>query len=400
MAYRIRIACLATLTLGPIWGQELVLPRARVFSSAAPRSDRVAAPAALSGREAVVRWYQTQYLATVPPAEWTGNRSNCDPGATSEAYAAATLQRLNSLRILAGLNGDLTLSPAWNAQCQAAALMMSVQRQLSHTPAPGWACYTDAGAEAAAHANLALGLEGPAAIDFYFDDPGTGNAAVGHRRWLLYPPTQRVGVGSVPAVGGFAANAVWVVGGQGDRPAEPRWVAWPPAGYVPYRLLPAISKRWSFSMPQASFAGATVSMFRDGVAVPVTLEPQSEGYADNTLVWLPQGVPVTAPGDDITYSIIISNVVGDDGPQTYAYDVTIIDPLRVVPSPVLAARIQGDALVLSWPGSFSGYRVQRADSLSEGRRWDDVPGVPQLVANSWALSVERGLPRSFYRLSR
>jgi hypothetical protein len=135
---------------------------------------------------------------------------------------------------------------------------MSAQGSLSHTPPTNWACYTTNGAEAAGKSNIGLGADGPGVIDLYVDDPGSGgNAAVGHRRWILYPPTKIMGTGSIPGTGGWAANALWVIGGTGSRPAQPAWVAWPPQGFIPYQILPKNSQRWSFSYRSATFTGAS-----------------------------------------------------------------------------------------------------------------------------------------------
>ena len=74
------------------------------------------------------------------------------------------------------------------------------------------------------------------------DEFGAGNAAVGHRRWILYPQTRNFGNGDVPVNGSnYAANALWVIDGNfgGPRPTtrEP-YVAWPAPGYFPYELVP------------------------------------------------------------------------------------------------------------------------------------------------------------------
>lgn len=120
----------------------------------------------------------------------------------------------------------------------------------------------------------------------YIDDGGDNNAAVGHRRWLLYPeavafgtgdvgdhpwaPSQRLGTSfpagpltpSVPwawtqgsprptAPPGAWANTLWVFAERlPSRPATPAYVTWPSAGFVPYRNMPT-SKRWSLSVPGA-----------------------------------------------------------------------------------------------------------------------------------------------------
>jgi hypothetical protein len=171
---------------------------------------------------------------------------------------------------MGGLPADVILDSGWNAKCQAAALMMSAQGQLSHYPDASWACYSEDGKDAAGHSNLA-GCAGPEAIEAYMHDWGDSNYFVGHRRWILYPPQKVMGTGSVPAtsVNGtyhFAANALWVVGGFGTRPAAPEWVAWPPDGYVPY---PVVYPRWSFSYPGADFSRASVAMSQSGSPVPL-----------------------------------------------------------------------------------------------------------------------------------
>ena len=42
--------------------------------------------------------------------------------------------------------------------------------------------------------------------------------------------------------------------------------------------------------------------------VPLTIEPMAQGYGDNTIVWVPQGVPGTKPAGDIIYSGTPENV--------------------------------------------------------------------------------------------
>jgi hypothetical protein len=59
---------------------------------------------------------------------WNGNRSTCTAGTTSQAYADATILRVNYYRAMTGLPGDVILSNLWNLQVQDAALMMSAQK--------------------------------------------------------------------------------------------------------------------------------------------------------------------------------------------------------------------------------------------------------------------------------
>jgi len=350
-------------------------------------------------RAAVARFYQTTYRASDGVAAgWNGNRSNCDAGTTSQAYADATILRVNYFRAMVGLPGDVVLSNAWSLKAQEAALMMSAQGQLSHSPGTSWACYTAAGAEAAGKSNLALGADAAYAIDLYMDDPGSGgNAAVGHRRWILYPPTKIMGTGNIPGSGGWGANDLWVIGGAGSRPAQPEWVAWPPKGYVPYPILPRSSGRWSLSYRSATFTNARVFMQHAGTNVPVTLENQSQGYGDNTIVWVPQGVPTGAPAGDLTYTVTVSNVVVSSQARLFTYEVTLIDP----DVPTLTQQLQANNTVrLSWPSTSTGYTLQRNASLSNPAGWTAVSPAPGVVGGEYVATVTATNAQQFFRLRK
>ncbi len=350
-------------------------------------------------RADVVRLYQVTYKASQGVASgWNGNRSTCAAGTTSLAYADATILRVNYFRAMAGLPSDVILSNAWNLKAQDAALMMSAQGALSHTPDPTWSCYTAGGAEAAGKSNLALGADAAAAIDLYMDDPGSGgNAAVGHRRWLLYPPTRIMGAGNIPSTGGWAANDLWVIGGAGSRPPQPAWVAWPSPGYVPWQIMPRSSGRWSFSYPSATFTGAAVFMKRAGTNVSLTLETQAQGYGDNTIVWVPQGIPTGAPPGDASYSVTVSNVVVSGQSKVFTYTVTIIDP----DVPTLAIRIgPTNSLALSWPSASTGYSLQQNSSLTNSAGWTNLSVTPQIVSNQYVATVQIGSGPRFYRLKK
>ena len=352
----------------------------------------------LNDRTAVIQLYQGTYLASAGVTSgWTGNRSTCTPGSTSQAYADATILRVNYYRAMAGLPGDVVLSNAWNVEAQAAALMMSVQGSLSHSPGTNWACYSPAGADAAGKSNLALGADAAAAIDLYMDDPGTGgNAAVGHRRWILYPPTKIMGTGNIPASGGWAANDLWVIGGAGSRPAQPAWVAWPPPGYVPWQIMPRSSGRWSFSYPGASFSAATVYMQHAGTNLSLSLEAQAQGYGDNTIVWLPQGIPTGAPAQDLNYQVTVSNVVVSGQSRVFSYSVTIIDPAVPTLSINLA---RTNNLTISWSSASAGYSLQQNSSLKSSA-WTNANVIPQLVGNQYVASLPIPSGQHFYRLTK
>ena len=285
-------------------------------------------------RNQVAGAYQTIYLpqGNVPIA-WNGNVLACNAGTDSLAYQTATIERVNFYRALSGLPGNITLLGATEqTDTQAAALMFSANQALSHDPPANWLCYTTAGHTAAGNSNIALGFgndaaAGPGAVDLYMDDGGGGNTAAGHRRWVQFPPQTQMASGSIPYNPQWASNALWVFGPMGTRPPTPNGVSWPPQGYVPWQLLPMSSNRWSFSWNNANFASATVSMTRNGVALGApSYDPVQNGYGDNTLVWEPQGVTYSQPGQDVVYHVVVSGISGGGAPSSVAYDVIVIDP--------------------------------------------------------------------------
>src|SRR5437762_304935 len=142
-------------------------------------------------------------------------------------------------------------------------------------------------------------------------DPGAGNTAVGHRRWILFPPETSMGNGNTTATNNtfqgtfIGSNALGVIGSFGPRPATPEFVAWPPSGFVPFQVVYA---RWSFSFPSADFTQASVSMTQGATPVGLTVLTQSQGFGDNTIVWEPSANFSTAPSADTPYTVNLNNV--------------------------------------------------------------------------------------------
>jgi len=281
-----------------------------------------------SDRQASLDYFNQIYRASVGvPIGWTGNHASCDAGVTSTAFREAVRLRINYFRAMAGVPVVVQLSDEYNDKAQQAALMMSVNGQLSHNPPSTWLCYTQGGAEAAGSSNLYLGVYGPSAITGYIQDPGSGNYAVGHRRWILYPQTQWMGTGDIPPTGGYwSSNALWVFDENlwDPRPqTREEYVAWPPPGYVPYQV---VFPRWSLSYDDADFSAATVVMSSGGQSIPLTVRPVVYGYGENTLVWEPALSFGSPPPGDIAYAVTVSGVEINSELHDFTYQVVIFDP--------------------------------------------------------------------------
>jgi hypothetical protein len=290
-----------------------------------------------ASRESARSFYNAVYRASDNvPMDSTADTATCVPGTNSPNYRDAVLRRINWYRAMAGVPATVMLDATFNAKDQQAAQMMSSNEDLNHYPPATWSCYSADGAEAAGKSNIGLGVAGAECVTGYIHDHGANNNIVGHRRWLLYPQTQLMGTGDVPEQGAYRpANAICVQDGHYGDPRPPTrapYVAWPPAGYTP---APVVYPRWSFSYPDANFAGATINMLSNGVSVSVIKEAVSDGYGENTLVWVPMGLnanvestPWPFNGQDTVYTISIGNVGLGAGTTNWTYSVTVFDPLQ------------------------------------------------------------------------
>lgn len=285
-----------------------------------------------SRREPVRLFFNTVHASSDGVASgWQGDLAGCVAGDTSAAFKAAMVRRINWYRAMAGMPAAVELDATFNRKAQQSALMMAANRSLSHNPPASWKCYTSDGAEGAGKSNIYLGSFGPNAISGYILDPGSGNSAVGHRRWILYPQTRFMGVGDVDgAIAGTASNSLWVQDANiwSARPAvRDDFIAWPPKGYVPYQT---VYPRWSLSYPKADFSAARVTMTENGQPMATQLEAIANGYGENTLVWLPgnyrDGSRWQKPAADTVYQVTIDNVKVNGAAKSFSYSVTVFDP--------------------------------------------------------------------------
>ncbi|MBN13408.1 MAG: hypothetical protein CMI17_10505, partial [Opitutaceae bacterium] len=316
-----------------------------------------------SNREEVRTFFNAIYWASnYATIDWTGSFTpfpgtgtrtfeEISPlaGDTSDLFKEAVLLRINFYRAMAGIPADIIFVDDLNQAAQMAALIMSGNDNISHFPLlAGFVNYLSAdGIQGAADSNLAIGSYGPDSVDGYMQDKGSGNTAVGHRRWLLYPPMLEMGTGDVP--GGEIpaeaqantpgdsttvrrANAIHVFSSNnfGALPdIDFPYVAFPQKGYVPYHI---VYPRWSFAIDGANFSAASVSMTRDGSPIAVAIEPyDAPGLGSNSLVWVYDGLNANnshthaKPDSDVTYSITIDGI--QNAPETsYTYNVIVFDP--------------------------------------------------------------------------
>ncbi len=283
-------------------------------------------PAAASypDRAAALTAYQSIAADQAVDAGWTGSVAGCLAGTESASSLAASLNTVNVLRSLAGLD-PVTLNPEMNRNALAAALMVRASGQINHDPGKSWPCYSKGGAEASGESNLYVGLSGADAMVGYVEDPGI--ADLGHRRWLLDPGATEFGTGSTGTT-----NALTVVGshGNGSRMKgmpNDKLVAWPAAGWFP---TPLVFKDWSVAIGKGSkvdVSSARVTVTFDGSALPITnlrRLPSGAGVGE-TLGWQ-TSLPAAAATGDHLVGVSIAGVKIDGALQGINYTVRTFDP--------------------------------------------------------------------------
>lgn len=285
---------------------------------AVPASARVAG-IDTSDRAAVFDAWRTMIESRQGAATgWTGRPDSCHPGRASAESSRTILDGVNFARGLAGLT-PVRFQSSLSAKAQKAALIMTANRALSHHVPRTWHCWSRVGAAAAGRSNLSYGsgpLRPEDIIPDYLSDPGSGNVAVGHRRWILNPAASAFGSGLTTT-----SHALYVVGPTSTHNANPAWVPWPTAGWFPSDLEP--DGRWSLASGSAGadLSRARVQVQRNGAPVKVHRHPFVRGFGMPTIAWEIDGA--VGPGD---YTVTVTGIRGA-ATRTTSYTVHIFDPL-------------------------------------------------------------------------
>jgi hypothetical protein len=280
-----------------------------------------------SSRAAVTRAYKTRFAANLDtPIGWSGSNRRCRAGHMSRRANAATLESINFVRAMGGL-APVSFNKRLSAKAQKAALIMSANvprtHFLTHDPPRSWRCWTRAGHDAAGRSNLAWSsprITAGGAIEQYMDDAGPGNKAVGHRRWIMYPPILAMGNGMTST-----SNALTVVGtpSRPTRP-DPAWVSWPTAGWFPTPLEP--NGRWSLSAGDsgARFAHAHVRVTdRSGDSLRVHRFRTELWVGEPTVVFHVRGLATHG-----AYTVTVRGIrlPGRSAPVRHSYVVRLFQP--------------------------------------------------------------------------
>lgn len=234
-------------------------------------------------------WKDGHVVTTPDPLDANGD--DCDAGTLKQGAINDTLARINMFRWLSGL-GPTTADDGLNAGAQLCANLeawwdfgLGVS---PHSPPAGVKCYTAQGAQSAGMSNIAWGSGHPAqAIDQFMQDNGNATT-MGHRRWIVNPPLNPVGVGYWQTGGQYGNAECLSVFGQSGNGPSPSWVAVPNQGFVP---LAVAAWTWTFHGTIGGIANAQVSMLRvdDNTPLDVKVQTLQQGYGQEAISWSPQG---------------------------------------------------------------------------------------------------------------
>ena len=206
------------------------------------------------------------------------------PGQLSGDFIRQNLELVNLFRYSAGLP-SVSDSDEDDRSAQYGAVLLAASDILDHNPARpadmGSAFYQK-GCAALEAANIgyikyAGGASedkkcagaAPTLIRNYMNDQGSFNrSCVPHRRWLLYPGLQTVGIGCADSADGTMYQVLKVLGTQGGTArVDYDFVAWPASGAFPAQMIsPGVP--WSVSLNPGVFeiparADLTVTVARE-----------------------------------------------------------------------------------------------------------------------------------------
>jgi len=273
----------------------------------------VGTPASRTQSEVCAAWSAAQQQRAAGDG-FTTSTTTCDPGQLSRDALDDGLARLNFYRWLVGL-GPTTDDATDNDAAQKCALVSAwnAAGPSAHYPPATATCYTPEGAAGAGSSNIAWGASSAAnAIDLWMIDFGN-ETTFGHRRWLLNPPLNPVGLGHYRGGNNYgSASCIRVFGGGGTGPS-PSWIAFPPPGFVPESIA-----QWHWTVHgniPLSGTTATVTRVSDGAALPVTFQILSGFYGQAAASLVRDGWNPVA-GE--TYRV---TVTGTGGVGTLTYDV-------------------------------------------------------------------------------
>lgn len=261
--------------------------------------------------------------------------------ATSKPYAAGALRNdyvqdgvnaVNFYRFISGLPYDVTATAELNKQAQHGAVLLAATGQFTHFPNPKPRDmadeFYDQGYAATSSSNIysSYGYDDhivARSIDAYMDDSDVSNLdRVGHRRWILNPPLQRIGFGQAEGSDDTSYSALKVFDSSRAAPTRYHYVAYPAEGLFPVEVFKG-TYAWSVSINPEEYAepslkNVKVSLKRvsdnknwtltsannQATVSGVYMNVENSGYGSGpAIIFRPNGITAYQAGDKFEVTI-------------------------------------------------------------------------------------------------
>lgn len=289
-------------------------------------------------QEEIAQYYQTHDMGQLVSDTFAVNPVTTAPyaaGVLSDTTLTHAINTVNYVRLIAGLDYDVTVNDSYNEYAAAAALVNQANGGLSHYPTQpeGMSStlfkkgYTGAGSSnlSSGHSKMYVNI-----ISGWMGDYSSQSnlECVGHRRWVLNPTMSATGFGTS---GNY--RAMYAFDTQ-NKSATQTTVAWP-AQNTPVDLF-ASSYPWSYSqtysVSTSTTTTVTLTRYSDGASwyFDTSNEAVTDGYIaisnagygslKGCVIFRPTGVSYSA-GDVFHVSI--------EGGVEVEYDVTFFDVTAV-----------------------------------------------------------------------
>lgn len=192
------------------------------------------------------------------------------PGKLNSDFVEDGVKTVNLMRYLAGLPDDLVQDSALNEQAQYGAVLLADYGKLSHTPVKtvgmeepfykkGYLSTSTSNIYSIYASSNAIKLNGllsRTVVSYMSDYDDTNRETVGHRRWILYPPLQKIGFGLAE---GRRSNdyrtyfsPMQVFDKSRKDPFDYDMITWPGKGYFPLSYFHG-NDPWSISLNPERF---------------------------------------------------------------------------------------------------------------------------------------------------
>lgn len=184
------------------------------------------------------------------------------PGSLKTDYIQDGVNAVNFYRFISGLPYDVTADAALNTKAQYGAMLLAASGDFSHYPKQP-SNMSDSifqqGEDATSTSNIyaSSGYNDhivASSVDAYMEDSDVSNLdRVGHRRWILNPPLQKIGFGQAEAEDGWSYSALKIMDESRKDTVDFHYVAYPAEGLFPIEVFEE-KYAWSVSINPEEYA--------------------------------------------------------------------------------------------------------------------------------------------------